>query len=115
MFGQRKFQIVLFLIVNYQLSIINCVLAQEWGFPIIRNYTPKEYNNEPQVVSIIQDHRGIMYFGTGGSLLEYDGISWRFIAVGKQNAVYGLEKDKNDKVYLAAQDEFGFLDIDSKG
>ena len=103
------------LILHSTFLILNSLFAQETGFPIIRNYTPKEYKNEPQVVSIIQDQRGVMYFGAGRSLMEYDGISWRKITVGKQNVVYGLGKNKNGKIYVAAQDEFGCLDIDSKG
>ena len=75
----KTLQLALFLIVNSHFSILNCVRAQQTSFPIIRNYTPKEYNGNPQVLSVLQDKRGSMYFGVGDGVMEYDGISWKNI------------------------------------
>lgn len=95
------------------LSIIS--KAQEIGFPIIRNYTPEEYNGAPQIFSVIQDNRGIMYFGSGGMVLEYDGVTWRSLTNKKQTTFLDFAKDKNGRVYVTAMDEFGYLKIDNKG
>jgi len=42
------------------------------GLPYIQNFSPKDYKADPQNLKIVQDERGIMYFG---SLLTYDGVS----------------------------------------
>lgn len=89
--------------------------AQEIGFPIIRNYTPKEFNGTPQVLSAIQDNRGVMYFGCGSSLLEYDGVSWRNISNSKHARFLDFAMDKCGKIYVSALDDFGYLKIDKKG
>lgn len=51
----------------------------ETGKPLIRNYSPREYQAAPDAWAILQDQRGVMYFGTGSGVLEYDGASWRLI------------------------------------
>lgn len=89
--------------------------AQEIGFPIIRNYTPKEYNNASQVMSALQSNTGIIYFGVGDGVMEYDGVSWRNIPNEKQAIAFDLAKDKNGRIYVAANGEFGYLDTDNKG
>jgi hypothetical protein len=109
---KKKYLYVLIVFIFY-LAISN---AQEIGFPIIHNYTPKEYNGAPQVLSAIQDSRGMMYFGTStGSVLEYDGVNWRTIPIDKQEPPYDLAIDKNGKIYLAASNELGYLKSDKKG
>lgn len=89
--------------------------AQEIGFPIIKNYTPKEYNNSTQIFGAVQDTRGVFYFGVAGGLMEYDGVSWRTISNKKQAYTYDLAKDNNGKIYVGANDEFGYLVTDSIG
>ena len=71
-------QVLFFCLLNCFYTI---TYSQETGLPIIRNYTPKEYDNSPQVMSVIKDDRGIMYFGVETGIMEYDGILWRFITV----------------------------------
>src|SRR4051812_12537396 len=49
---------------------------QEKGFPFISNYDHKVYDAYPQCWSITQDHNGVMYFGSGNRINEYDGSRW---------------------------------------
>jgi len=95
-------------------SISLTTIAQETGFPIIHNYTPKEYNNSPQVFSTVQDDRGILYFG-GNGVIEYDGVSWQTIPIEKNAFVVDLAVDTDGKIYVGAVDEFGYLSTDKKG
>jgi hypothetical protein len=48
----------------------------ELGLPFIRNYSPKEYGAQSQNWVIVQDSRGVMYFGNYLCVLEYDGVSF---------------------------------------
>ena len=79
--GHNLKYLILFIIFTLFASISE---AQEIGFPIIRNYSPKAYNNSTQIFGAIQDTRGIFYFGVSGGLMEYDGVSWRTILNKKQ-------------------------------
>jgi hypothetical protein len=39
--------------------------------PVLKSYSPRDYNGGPQTWTILQDHRGIMYFGnSSGAILE---------------------------------------------
>lgn len=89
--------------------------AQERGLPIIRNYSPKEYKGAPQAFSVIQDNRGVMYFGCGSAIVEYDGVSWRSIRNSKQKVFLDFAKDSNGRIYVSAMDEFGYLTHDQQG
>ena len=51
----------------------------EDGFPLITNYLPKEYSANVQNWAVIQDNRGVLYFGNVSGVLEYDGVNWRLI------------------------------------
>ncbi len=90
---------------------------QERGYPIIRNYDPKEYVYSPQVFCAVQDERGIMYFGiTDYGVLEFDGVEWRGIPLTKKSEVYSMAIDKkNNRIYLSTSDDFGYLDVNQSG
>ncbi|MHC1703294.1 MAG: response regulator [Tenuifilaceae bacterium] len=90
--------------------------SQESGFPLIRNYLPKEYIFSPQVYSALQDNKGIMYFGvTDYGVIEYDGVTWRGIPNQKKTEVYSIAKDKDGIVYITTTYDFGYLQVDNNG
>lgn len=82
----------------------------ERGLPFLRNYLPQEYNGSPQIWGFTQDDRGILYFGSDGYLLEYDGVSWNHIKT--PSNVYRTDKGPDGTVYLACIDDFGFLNVE---
>ena len=88
--------------------------SSKTGLPIIRNYTPKEYGAHIQNWAIIKDKRGIMYFGNGSGLLEYDGVSWRLIEIPNM-LVRSLAMDEEGRIYVGGSSEFGYLTPDSIG
>lgn len=87
----------------------------ETGLPFIRNYSPKEYRQHDQNWAIIQDLRGVMYFGNSSGLLEYDGASWRLIQMPNASTVRSLARDQTGRIYVGAVGEFGYLAPDSIG
>jgi len=87
----------------------------ELGLPFIRNYSPKEYREHDQNWAIIQDLRGVMYFGNTAGLLEYDGVSWRTIKMPNASTVRSLDRDHNGRIYVGAVGDFGYLAPDSIG
>ena len=90
--------------------------AQEKNWTSV-NYGPKQYgrNYEALNYSLIQDQRGIMYFGNANGILEFDGFFWEFIPVKPGLWINSLATDENGHIYIGSQNEFGFLKSDSIG
>lgn len=87
----------------------------ETGRPFISNFTPKEYNANTQNWSIIEDQRGVMYFGNNKGVLEYDGVSWRLIPVKNRSIVRSLAINDDGVIFVGAVGEFGYLAPDESG
>ena len=89
--------------------------SHEVGRPFIRNYTPKEYGALPQNWAVIQDRRGVMYFGNWNGVLEYDGATWRLISTPNKSGVRSFAMDARGRVYVGAVGDLGYLAPDSLG
>lgn len=86
----------------------------EVGSPIITNYLPKEYSANVQNWAVIQDKRGVMYFGNGEGVLEYDGVHWRLIKL-PNDVARCLAIDEEGKIFVGGINEIGYLSPDSTG
>ena len=77
----------------------------------LTNYNQKDYGRgqEAQNWSVVQSNSGLMYFGNANGVLEYDGKSWRFIAVKTGTYVTSLDCDQKGNIYVGAQNDFGIL------
>ena len=103
------------LIISVLLILVSPLMGQEEGSLNIRNYSPTEYLQHSQNWAIIQDLRGVMYFGNSNGILEYDGVSWRHIELTNQSIGRSLDMDSSGRIYVGGVDEFGFLKADSSG
>ncbi|MCK5171531.1 MAG: hypothetical protein KAQ75_16755, partial [Bacteroidales bacterium] len=111
---------LLYILVSISLLIsFNQLPAQQLtqqGNPYIQNYNDIDYNTpENQTWAVIQDHRGVMYFGNNNGVLEFDGTNWRLIEISNKSVVRSLAIDKTGKIYVGAKDEFGYIVADSTG
>jgi len=85
------------------------------GTPFFQNYSAKDYNSSGQVWAILQDRRGLMYFGVStGTVLEFDGVTWRKIFLAS-SVVRSLAMDDSGTIWLGANGNFGYLAPDAKG
>lgn len=86
-------------------------------YPPITNFSSQDYgrNQNPETWSVVQDNRGIMYFGTGNNILEYDGKTWNIIYVQQGSFIRALAVDSSGVVYVGVYEDFGFLSPDEKG
>lgn len=89
--------------------------AQSTGSLPIRNYTYTQYKAHLSNNAIVQDKRGVMYFGNNFGVLEYDGAEWRLIETENGSFVRSLTIDTNGTIYVGAVSEFGCLAPDSIG
>jgi len=81
---------------------------------VLRNYAPKEYGADPQVWSVLQDRRGVLFFGVDNNVLEYDGVTWRKIPV-PSSVIRSLAMDATGKIWVGANANFGYLEPDANG
>ena len=88
------------------------VYAQQPGMPFIRNFSPQEYKTSPQNWAIVQDQRGLMYFGNNDGILVFDGASWRLI---KQPGVSALAVDSTGRIFVGFDNDIGYLQPEIKG
>jgi len=85
------------------------------GLPFITNYTPRDYGAGAQNWGIVQDDRGVMYFGNTRGVLEFDGVSWRLIEVPSTTGARWLAKDERGTIYVSVYGRFGYLRADEVG
>jgi serine phosphatase RsbU (regulator of sigma subunit)/ligand-binding sensor domain-containing protein len=87
----------------------------ELGHFDVHNYSFQEYNRVPQNFTVLQDKRGVLYFGNNSGILEYDGKNWDVILTPKESAVHSLAMDKHGVIYVGGTGEIGYLAPDSIG
>lgn len=97
------------------LSVFYCTAQQEKGKPFLVNYTPQEYKAHVQNWDLVQDHRGVLYFGNGDGIMEYDGVNFRIIPLPNRTTARSLAVDSTGKVFGGAVNDFGYLQPDSAG
>ena len=111
---KRYFHIVLLIIIHYGgVAQVN----DQTGTPLIYNYSSVLTQSEPQNWAIVEDHRGIIYFGNGPEtgVLEFDGNSWHIINISNHSTARSLAIDNLGKIFVGASKEFGYLAADSSG
>ncbi|MBN4052211.1 SpoIIE family protein phosphatase [Sphingobacteriaceae bacterium AH-315-L07] len=110
---EKVYTFCLFLLLG--LGLNHAVSVAQTGKFYSKNYLPETYLASPQNWAIAQDKRGVMYFGNGGGVLEYDGVYWRSIPVSNNTIVRSLCIDDNGTVFVGTQADFGFLEPNDKG
>jgi serine phosphatase RsbU (regulator of sigma subunit)/ligand-binding sensor domain-containing protein len=101
-----------FILLLVLISQVNAIWAQTTGrFPVM-NFHHREYNGHAQSWAITQDNRGLIYIANNVGVIEYDGSEWRHISINGALARC-LDTDKNGRIWVGGQDEFGYLAADS--
>ncbi|MFN8255315.1 MAG: triple tyrosine motif-containing protein [Bacteroidales bacterium] len=85
------------------------------GIPFIQNYKKTQYNAATQNWAIMQDKRGIMYFGNNEGVLEFDGNNWNLFPIPNHSIVRSLAVDEKGTIWVGADNEFGYLATDNQG
>lgn len=113
-------RLFIFLLLVLQCNILSSLLLnaqhqKESGLLPVYNFSPKTYGALEQNFAIIQDQRGIMYFGNNQGVLEFDGTNWRIIRTNTGSPVRSLNIDKDGRILVGSVNEFGYLEPDSIG
>lgn len=94
------------------------LLAQNFYPPVV-NYSTKDYgknqDRNAENFAVVQDHRGVMYFGTDNGVTEFDGEQWNYIKTGSGSFVRALGVDDAGVIYAGFYGDFGYLKPDTVG
>jgi DNA-binding CsgD family transcriptional regulator len=85
------------------------------GFPDIINYTKEQYRGGGQNWDVAIDHRGILYFANTEGLLTFNGHFWKLYPIINRTRLRSVKVDRNGRIYVGAQDEFGYYFPDRAG
>jgi len=83
------------------------------GIPVLHNYSTKD-TVVAQVWAVIQDRRGVLFFGGQNVIAEYDGVTWRRLPLPSAVA-RSLAMDSTGKIWVGASANFGYLEPDANG
>ena len=119
LFRKRIYPAVLFVTLVYFFSKPNDSIAQagleQVGRLPVTSYSAENFGGLPQVWATIQSKEGLMYFGTGQGLHEYDGVSWRSIFDRKiSSGVRSFAQDEKGRIFYGGFD-FGYLMANPNG
>ena len=99
---------ILVLLLSLLFPIVNAQI-KKIGVPFITNYNPKTYKAASENWDVLQDSKGMMFFANHFGIMQFDGVRWSIVTQPENRSmVRSLAIDKNDKMYVGAQGEFGY-------
>ena len=104
------------MIINKTSLIVLFVLMGQFiqaSVPDVINFTTKEYKGHSINYDFEQDSTGLIYIANAYRVIEYDGKSFRKIALVAGKSAVSLAKDNKGCIYVGSSSEFGYLDKDS--
>jgi diguanylate cyclase (GGDEF)-like protein len=85
------------------------------GTPLLRRYTPEDYNASPQQLALTTDATGRLYVGNIEGVLRYDGESWDLITLPGKAIGRDVVTGADGKIYVGSYDTFGVLQTTAAG
>jgi len=105
----------IFLALILALPFYSSAQINKNGSPFIDHYSDEDYGNVGQVWSIVQDAKGMMYFGCNFGLKTYDGKRWEGYGLPYSTIIRSLTVDNDGIVYYGSEGDFGAIIADEKG
>jgi len=85
------------------------------GVPFISFHSKRDYRGGTQNWDFVQSENGILHVANNNGVLRYDGLGWELIPMPNGSVVRSLFRDEDERIYVGASNEFGFLEPDSLG
>ncbi|WP_276381247.1 triple tyrosine motif-containing protein [Flavobacterium sp. H4147] len=105
-----KFIIRLLVLLLPLISPVATSQIKKIGVPFITSYSPKMYKAASENWDVLQNSRGMMFFANHFGILQFDGVRWSIVTQPENRSmVRSLAIDKNDKMYVGAQGDFGYV------
>jgi diguanylate cyclase (GGDEF)-like protein len=85
------------------------------GTPLLRRFTPEDYNASPQQLALTTDASGRLYVGNIEGVLRYDGESWDLIKLPGDAIGRDVVTGADGRIYVGSYDNFGVLTTTESG
>lgn len=85
----------------------------ESGLPAIRNFSGQDFKATSQIWTGSAVYFDLLYFGTAGTLLEYDGLFWKSYPTPDLRTIRAITADSSGKIWWGTSTNFGYLSYDS--
>ena len=82
--------------------------SQFVGRPFVTHFEKRAYNADNQNWSVAAGPRGLVYFGNGDGLLEFDGSNWALYRMPDRGIVRSVTMGPDEKIYVGSYEEFGY-------
>ncbi len=79
------------------------------GRPLAKHFPPSLFERADQLCSVVQDARGVMYFGSFSVTITYDGSSWGEIEMPFARFVRGLAIAPDGTIYAGGNNQLGYF------
>lgn len=89
--------------------------TRESGHLFLQVFTHQDYAAHQENWSVAQGHDGLIYVGNDWGILQFDGVSWRLIPTEKNTTVLALDVDRDGRIFVGLENDFGYLAGDSLG
>ncbi|MFB6454066.1 triple tyrosine motif-containing protein [Chitinophaga sp. Hz27] len=109
--NSMRYIIILVLLISGQPIIAQNTI----GLSGIANYDKSQYHGNGQTWDIDMDQNGIMYFANNDGLISFNGSTWNIFQVPNKTRVRSVKVGDHGRIYVGAQDEFGYFKADDKG
>lgn len=114
------YTMVKYLVLTLLGILYSSLVVAQPGNPFVLRFPPiayqsDSYTSSPQNWGMIQDERGLMYFGNTSGVLEFDGVSWRMIPGTEDMRFYRFAKDQKGRIYTGGANQLGYLAPNKNG
>ncbi|MCF8294901.1 MAG: HD domain-containing protein [Bacteroidales bacterium] len=106
-FVQAFFRIILLLILLQRIHTPLVANDNLYGVPYIQNFTPAEYGGERQNVCMVQNDKGVNFFGNQNGILVYNKFAWTNVHIPGQPC---FDITPSGIIYVGGFNEFGYLE-----
>jgi serine phosphatase RsbU (regulator of sigma subunit) len=105
---------LLFFIIFFQQQTIFAQHTNFVGIPFATNFSPEEYEADPQNWAITQDQQGAIYVANTLGILRFDGVEWTKISL--PNVISrSIVTNEQGVMYVGSQGDIGYLQANDLG
>jgi diguanylate cyclase (GGDEF)-like protein len=85
------------------------------GMPLLRRFSPEDYNATPSHWSLATDKEGRLFVGNAEGVLRYDGETWSLIELPGKQLGRDVVTGEDEQIYVGSYDTFGWLQTSPDG
>jgi len=82
--------------------------------PLMTRFSPN-IDISPEFFSVARSSDGLLYVGTAGAVLRFDGVRWESFVVPRPGPVRVLKLDRRGRLWFGGMDSFGWIERTAEG